>query len=103
MTPVWTRLGLHGQDDSDPANPKVVHAFLARDAEGITIEETWDSLGMRATRSDDTRLDGAFVPDRRVVRVVPVGAGGMDLFTLGIFGWGEIGFSNVYYAIGQRA
>jgi alkylation response protein AidB-like acyl-CoA dehydrogenase len=103
MTPVWTRLGLHGQDDSDPANPKVVHAFLARDAEGVTIEETWDSLGMRATRSDDTVLDGAFVPDQRVVRVVPVGAGGMDLFTLGIFGWGEIGFSNVYYAIAQRA
>ncbi|HZP30939.1 MAG TPA: acyl-CoA dehydrogenase family protein [Acidimicrobiia bacterium] len=103
MTPVWTRLGLHGQDDSDPTNPKVVHAFLARDAEGVTVKETWDSLGMRATRSDDTVLDGAFVPDERVARVAPAGFAGMDLFTLAIFGWGEIGFSNVYYAIAQRA
>jgi alkylation response protein AidB-like acyl-CoA dehydrogenase len=103
MTPVWTRLGLHGQDSSDAANPKIVHAFLARDAQGITIEETWDSLGMRATRSDDTILDAAFVPDRRVARVLSAGFAGGDLFTLGIFAWGEIGFANVYYSIAQRA
>ena len=29
LTPVWTRLGIHGLDTSDPANPKVVHGFLA--------------------------------------------------------------------------
>src|SRR5206468_3741767 len=73
MTPVWTRLGMHGQDSSDPANPKVVHGFLARDAGGVTVVETWDSLGMRATRSDDTVLEGAFIPDRRIARVVPAG------------------------------
>jgi hypothetical protein len=33
------------------------------------IKETWDTLGMRATRSDDTILDGAFVPDKYVIRV----------------------------------
>lgn len=103
MTPVWTRLGLHAQDSSDPDNPKIVHAFLARDAEGVIVKETWDSLGMRATRSDDTVLDHAFVPDRRVARVVPAGFAGMDLFTLAVFGWGEIGFSNVYYSIACRA
>ena len=103
LTPVWTRLGLHGQDSSDPENPKIVHAFLARDADGVAIEPTWDSLGMRATRSDDTLLDGAFVPDSRVARVLPAGFAGMDLFTLCIFGWGEIAFSSIYYAIAQRA
>ena len=40
-------------------------------------------LGMRATRSDDTILDGAFVPDRYVARVVPAGAAGIDPFVLG--------------------
>src|SRR5712692_9453900 len=62
LTPVWTRLGLHAMDTSDAANPKVVHAFLPRGTDGYTIKETWDVLGMRATRSDDTILDGAFVP-----------------------------------------
>ena len=53
-------------DTSDPAAPKIVHAFMPRDTKGFTINETWDVLGMRATRSDDTVLDGAFVPDKYI-------------------------------------
>src|SRR5262249_31350083 len=30
LTPVWTYLGMHGMDTSDPAAPKVVHAFMPR-------------------------------------------------------------------------
>ncbi len=103
LTPVWTYLGLHGMDSSDPDAPKIVHAFMPRDTEGATIKEAWDVLGMRATRSDDTLLDGAFVPDEYIARVVPVGAAGVDPFVLAIFAWGLAGFSNVYYAIAQRA
>ena len=46
----------------------IIHGFLPRDAEGYKIKETWDVLGMRATRSDDTVLDGAFVPDHYIGR-----------------------------------
>jgi alkylation response protein AidB-like acyl-CoA dehydrogenase len=102
MTPVWTRLGFHGMDASNPAAPQIVHAYLERDADNYHVVENWDSLGMRATRSDDTVLEGVFVPDARVVRVLPAGAAGMDLFVLGVFGWALAGFANVYYAIGQR-
>ena len=79
LTPVWTRLGLHGMDTSDPANPKVVHGFLPRSGGGFTIKETWDMMGMRATRSDDTLLEGAFIPDQNIARVVPAGFGGADI------------------------
>lgn len=103
LSPVWTRLGLHGMDTSDPHAPKVVHAFLPRDAEGFRISETWDVLGMRATRSDDTILDGAFVPDKYVVRVLPAGVSGADQFVVCVFAWALIGFGNVYYAVAQRA
>lgn len=103
LTPVWTRLGLHGLDASDPQNPKVVHAFMPRDTEGYAIKETWEVLGMRATRSDDTVLEGAYVPDRYIARVVPAGPAGLDLFVLSIFAWALIPFGNIYYAIGQRA
>ena len=71
LTPVWTRLGLHAQDNSDPGAPMIIHAFVPRDAENYRIEETWDTLGMRATRSDDTILEGTFVPDRYIARKVP--------------------------------
>lgn len=46
LTPVWTRLGIHGMDHSDPAAPKVVHAFMPRDTTGYRIVETWDTLGI---------------------------------------------------------
>jgi alkylation response protein AidB-like acyl-CoA dehydrogenase len=103
LTPVWTYLGIHGIDTSDPTAPKIVHAFMPRDTEGYRIEETWDVLGMRATRSDDTILDGAFVPDRYVARVVPPGAAGVDQFVLGIFAWALLGFGNIYYGLARRA
>ncbi len=103
LSPVWTRLGLHGMDSSDPENPKIVHAFMNRDAEGYTIKDTWDTMGMRATSSQDTILEGVFVPDDRVVRVIPAGFGGADMFIVAIFAWGLMGFANVYYGIAKRA
>jgi alkylation response protein AidB-like acyl-CoA dehydrogenase len=103
LTPVWTRFGLHGLDASDPERPKIVHAFLPRDSAGYLIKETWDVVGMRATRSDDTILEAAFVPDRYVARVVPAGAAGIDPFVLSVFAWALMGFGNVYYGLARRA
>jgi alkylation response protein AidB-like acyl-CoA dehydrogenase len=103
LTPVWTSLGIHGVDSSDPAAPKIVHAFMPRDTKGYSIKETWDVLGMRATRSDDTVLEGAFVPDKYIARVVPAGAAGIDHFVLGIFAWALLVFGNIYYSLAQRA
>lgn len=103
LTPVWTFLGIHAMDASDPAAPKIVHAFMPRAAAGYRIEETWDVMGMRATASQDTVLDGVVVPDRYVARVVPAGFAGADLFVLAVFAWALGGFANVYYGLAQHA
>jgi alkylation response protein AidB-like acyl-CoA dehydrogenase len=103
LMPVWTRFGLHGMDTSDPGQPKIVHAFMPRDTSGYAIKETWDVLGMRATRSDDTVLENAFIPDRYIARVVPAGAAGVDPFVLSVFAWALMGFGNVYYGLAKRA
>ena len=103
LSPVWTYFGIHGMDTADPSAPKIVHAFMPRDTQGYRIEQTWDVLGMRATRSDDTILDGVFVPDRYVVRVVPAGAAGIDPFVLALFAWALLGFGNIYYGLARRA
>ena len=42
---------------------------------------------MRATQSDDTILEKAFVPDERVPVVCAPGFGGASIFHLGIFAW----------------
>jgi alkylation response protein AidB-like acyl-CoA dehydrogenase len=102
LTPVWTYLGMHGMDSSDPDHPKIVHAFMPRSSTGWRIEKTWDVLGMRATASQDTILAGAFVPDKYVACVTPAGAAGLCPFVLGIFAWALTGFANVYYGLAQR-
>jgi alkylation response protein AidB-like acyl-CoA dehydrogenase len=101
LGPVWTRLGIHAQDNDDARGPQVVHVFMPRDTAGYRIDETWDTLGMRPTRSDDTILEGAFVPDKYVGRVIP--AGTADLFILSIFIWAEITFGSIYLGIADRA
>jgi alkylation response protein AidB-like acyl-CoA dehydrogenase len=103
LSPVWTYLGIHGMDTSDATAPKIVHAFLPRSSEGYRIEQTWDVLGMRATSSEDTILEGAFVPDRYVSRIVPAGAAGLDRFVLTIFAWALLGFGNIYCGLARRA
>ena len=103
LSPVWTRLGLHGMDISDPNAPKIVHAFMPRDTDGYRIEETWDTMGMRATCSNDTVLEGCFVPDRYIGRVVPAGSAGIDLFVASAFTWALMGFANVYTGLARYA
>jgi len=101
LAPVWTRYGLHAMWKDAEGGPKIVHAFLPRDFAGYRIVETWDTLGMRGTRSDDVLLEGAFVPDKYIGRILPVGAG--DEFILAIFAWSLLGFGNIYYGVAQRA
>jgi alkylation response protein AidB-like acyl-CoA dehydrogenase len=101
MAPVWTRYGLHGLWADAEGGPQIVHGFLPRDAKGYRIVETWDTLGMRGTRSDDVILDGAIVPDKYIARTLP--AGGLDAFVLATFAWALLGFGNVYYGAAQRA
>jgi alkylation response protein AidB-like acyl-CoA dehydrogenase len=103
LSPVWTYLGFHAMDMSDPANPRVIHGFLPRDASGYRIEETWDSLGMRATTSHDTVFDGAFVADEHVPVVAAAGPQGAELFHLAVMAWALLGFANVYTGIAHRA
>jgi alkylation response protein AidB-like acyl-CoA dehydrogenase len=90
-------------DTSDPANPKIVHGFLPRSAEGYEIIETWDTLGMRATQSHDTVLDKAFVSDENIVLVCPAGFAGAGLFQVAIFAWALMGFATVYNGAARRA
>jgi alkylation response protein AidB-like acyl-CoA dehydrogenase len=103
LSPVWTYLGVHAMDSSDPANPKIVHAFVARDAPGLRIEETWDALGMRATSSHDTILDRVFVPDEATILVCPAGFAGAGMFQVALFAWALLGFAGVYSSIARRA
>lgn len=102
LSPVWDWIGVHGRDDSDPSNPRIVHAFIRRSTRGIRSVETWDALGMRATRSDDTLLDGAIAEAPHVLRVLPAGPP-IDNYIASILGWALPIISIVYVGLAERA
>ena len=49
-----------------PDGPTVLHFGVPMKAEGVSIAETWDTLGMRGTASHDVILDGVFVADAAI-------------------------------------
>lgn len=65
--------------------------------------ETWDTLGMRASASQDTILEGAFVPDRYVIRTRKPGFAGADAFVLTLFALFEPTIANIYIDLAERA
>jgi alkylation response protein AidB-like acyl-CoA dehydrogenase len=102
LAPAWTRLGIFGRDDSDPENPKLVHGFITRETPGWRSLDDWDTLGMRATQSHTTVLDGVVVPADRIARILPVGPSG-DSFIFGIFANFLLLIASVYSGIADRA
>ena len=100
--PAWRWLGAHAIDLTAPGGPQIVHAFVDRSSPGVTVVETWDTLGMRPTQSHDTILDHVFVPDDRIGRVVPAGDGS-DLFLVAMAIWPLALIAAVYVGIAERA
>jgi hypothetical protein len=58
---------------------------------------------MRATESNDTIIDRAFVADEDVALICPAGFGGTGLFQVAVFGWALLGFAHVHAGIVHRA
>ncbi|MBT2595069.1 acyl-CoA dehydrogenase family protein [Arthrobacter sp. ISL-72] len=103
LSPAWTRLGIFGKDSAARGGDgELVHGFIRRDTAGYEILDDWDTLGMRASQSNTTVLDGAVVPPDRVFRKLPVGPNA-DPLIFAIFACFETLLAAVYTGVGERA
>ena len=102
LSPAWTRLGTMGLDTASPDAPKIVYGFIDREDPDVRILDDWDTLGMRASQSRTTVLDGAFAAPDRIVRRLDPGPNA-DPFIFGIFASFELLLAAVYAGIGARA
>ena len=101
LAPVWTLLGVHGRDDSDPDHPKIVFGFVRRD-DSIVTRDDWDTLGMRGSQSRTTELHGAHAPENRIAKIIPMEQI-PDPLQFAIFAAFELLVASVYTGIARRA
>lgn len=107
LSPVWTRLGVHAKTTDDGT---LVFGFVRRDdadnhnlaAGSVSHPGVWNPLGMRATQSYTTKLDGVLIEEADVAaRIAPFD--GSDPLVLGIFSSFSILTAAVYAGIADRA
>jgi alkylation response protein AidB-like acyl-CoA dehydrogenase len=103
LSPAWTRLGIFGKDSAARSGEgELVHGFMERGAAGYRILDDWNTLGMRASQSNTTVLDGAEVAADRIFRKLPVGPNA-DPLIFAIFACFETLLAGVYAGVGERA
>lgn len=99
---VCTEFSTRARYDDPERGPQVLFFRLPRDAEGLDFKDTWDTMGMRATLSDDFELRDVFVPDAAVFHRYPVGH--FDAVMLKtVWGWAMPTFGAVYLGVGAGA
>ncbi|BCW89215.1 Putative acyl-CoA dehydrogenase YdbM [Alphaproteobacteria bacterium SO-S41] len=90
---VWAR-----SDDPEP----LVGGWLVRsDTPGITIEESWDHLGLRASASHDVVFDSVLVPLDQALDPQPVGSA--LPYPPHFAAWSAVLTAGIYDAVAQAA
>lgn len=80
------------------ANPNAALGLMVpTHGEGVTVQDVWDPIGMRATRSNTVVLDGVFVPDANVLYGVDNWA---EAFLAKNGAWSYGAYTNVYLGVG---
>jgi alkylation response protein AidB-like acyl-CoA dehydrogenase len=96
---VWART------DDDPTR---VGSFLVRRPApdtlpvGLTIESTWDHLGLRASRSDDVHLDGVLIPLDATAGLIDPSATDPRRDPA-LAAWNNLGLTSLYLGVAQTA
>jgi alkylation response protein AidB-like acyl-CoA dehydrogenase len=89
---VWAR--------TDEPVPRVGGFLVRSDAPGITIEPTWDHLGLRASRSDDVSFADTPVPADAITGLTEPAAAAPDAM---LMAWNALGLTALYLGVAGAA
>lgn len=80
---------------------RVLNVAIPVSAEGVTVDDNWDTLGMRGTASNDIVLENVFVPDEKVLANRPYGVIDPPLQVIATIAFPII--SGVYLGVAEAA
>lgn len=92
---VCTHFATMSRYDDPEQGPRLMFCVVPRDADGITFHETWNTLGMRATQSNDFTLEDVFVSEGSFFHSLPVDHYDATLVKT-VWGWSMPVFGSVY-------
>ncbi|WP_326566569.1 acyl-CoA dehydrogenase family protein [Amycolatopsis rhabdoformis] len=101
-TAVATHCSTTARYDDAEGGPRLLLCQIALDQPGVKIHQTWDTMGMRGTQSNDVELTKVFVEDSAVVHSLPVKH--LDARVLEtVWAWAMPAFSAVYTGVAAGA
>jgi alkylation response protein AidB-like acyl-CoA dehydrogenase len=99
---IATDFSTTARDPDAEGGPRLLLCAVSMESPGIRVRPTWDTLGMRSTRSDDLELDGVFVPESAVVHSLPVGHLDRRVMET-VWAWAMPAFASVYSGVARGA
>ncbi|MGW0003662.1 acyl-CoA dehydrogenase family protein [Nocardia grenadensis] len=71
----WVVLGGMLTDDEGNVAPDGLRHFVIPRSDYTIVQDSWDVVGLKGTGSKDVVIDGAFVPDHRIIDPEDLGSG----------------------------
>jgi len=99
---VATHCSTTARHEDAEGGPRLLLCRIALDAPGVTKHQTWDTMGMRGTQSNDIVYEDVFVTDEDVVHSLPVGHLDARVFET-VWSWAMGAFAAVYTGIAAGA
>ncbi len=72
QSPVGSVMSTMFTFDDPERGPRVLNTAVAF-GEGVTVHDTWNTMGMRGTASNDVTIEDVFVPDEKILADRPHG------------------------------
>jgi alkylation response protein AidB-like acyl-CoA dehydrogenase len=88
---------LYAHPRGNPNPAAAIGLLVPTDQDGIEVVDVWNTLGMRATRSNQVNYDGAFVPDELVLYETE---NFVESFIIQEANWSFGGYTACYLGIG---
>jgi alkylation response protein AidB-like acyl-CoA dehydrogenase len=99
---ICTHFSSMARVDAREEGSRVIIFRLARPVEGMEVKDTWDTMGMRGTLSNDWSMRDVFVPEEAVFHSYPVGHFDSVLLRM-TWSWAMPAFGAVYLGIAGGA
>jgi alkylation response protein AidB-like acyl-CoA dehydrogenase len=89
--------------EDDPDGQRTGPFLIPADAAGISVVDTWDHLGMRASASHDVLFDETPIPRDHAAGLLPAGTFDNGLRSAHVLGWMIVLVLSVYDGVAQAA